>query len=96
MRIRNAAGQRLAHFGTSPQNGEIRQLTSFDRAPAERIGVWERVHELKLPESLAHPLIAIIAAATALTIDQLDAEQRERRARGTARTAGTKRGERSD
>jgi hypothetical protein len=58
---------------------ELEQLASAIRTPAERIDSWERMHELQLPQSLQHPLVRVIAAATALTVDEIQAEQLARR-----------------
>lgn len=46
--------------------------------PDQRIRVWERVHELTLPRDPMHPLLAVIAARTNLTLDQVREEQRRR------------------
>lgn len=47
-------------------------------APAERIRIWERLHELTLPKAAAHKLVRIIAAHTNLTVQQVHDEQRRR------------------
>jgi hypothetical protein len=46
-----------------------------------RIQAWEKVHALRLPVSPAHPVLHVIAAATALTLDEVLEEQRQRSAR---------------
>jgi hypothetical protein len=43
-----------------------------------RIRIWERRHGLTLPRTPDHPLINIIAAGTALTVEQVHEEQRIR------------------
>jgi hypothetical protein len=48
--------------------------------PEERIVLWEQLHVLALPRSAAHPLLALIAQQTALTLEQVRDEQ-QRRAR---------------
>lgn len=58
---------------------ELEQLASATRTPAERIDSWERMYELRLPDSLQHPLVRVVAAATALTMDEIRAEQLARR-----------------
>lgn len=46
--------------------------------PDERIRLWENLHALTLPRASAHPLLALIAAQTALTLEQVRDEQRRR------------------
>src|SRR3569833_2498495 len=43
-----------------------------------RIQAWERVHDLRLPASPTHPGLQVIAAATALTLNEVLEEQRQR------------------
>ncbi len=49
-----------------------------------RIEAWERVHALRLPASPTHPVLQVIAAATALTLEDVLDEQRQRSARKRA------------
>jgi hypothetical protein len=46
-----------------------------------RIQAWERAHGLRLPTSATHPVLRVIAAATALTLNEVLEEQRQRSAR---------------
>lgn len=46
--------------------------------PAIRIRAWERLHRLTLPRGSAHAVLGVIAAATHLTLEQVQAEQRRR------------------
>ena len=46
--------------------------------PSDRIRIWERLHQITLPRNPAHRLIAIIAANTGLSADEVLAEQRLR------------------
>lgn len=55
----------------------------------ERIRIWERLHEVNLPRDPAHRLIAIIAANTGLTEDEVLDEQRRRADARLARAAAT-------
>lgn len=59
---------------------DLAEQTSTHNTPAQRIRVWERLHELTLPKKPAHPLIRIIAADTVLTLEQVRDEQRRRSA----------------
>jgi hypothetical protein len=91
--IANAAERRAAIRAATERKAEerrheLQQLNSSERTPGERL------HELKLPKSLEHPLNAIIAADTSLTIDEIDTEQRGRRAPDAA--IRKPQGERSD
>ncbi len=53
-------------------------LSSMANAPAERIRAWERTHKLTLPRAASHPVLTSIAAATHLTLEQVQEEQRRR------------------
>lgn len=56
-------------------------------APAVRIRIWERLHHTTLPVAAGHPLVAVIATATRLTVAEVSAEQ-ARRAQGPAAMTG--------
>jgi hypothetical protein len=43
-----------------------------------RVRVWERVHGLRLPTDVAHPILDVIAAATRLTLAEVHGEQQAR------------------
>lgn len=58
----------------------LRQQSSPESDAAERIRIWERRHQVDLPRSRGHRLIAVIAAATGLTPHQVLAEQSARAA----------------
>lgn len=60
----------------------IERQTSSQSTPEDRIQLWESLHALSLPRSATHPLLAVIATQTALTLDQVKGEQ-HRRATGT-------------
>lgn len=55
--------------------------------PAARIRIWERLHHARLPEDPGHPLLAVIAAGTRLTLTQVGDEQRIRFVRSRAAPA---------
>jgi hypothetical protein len=57
---------------------ELLDLTSAANAPAVRIRAWERAHGLTLPRAETHPVLASVAAATRLNLDQVQEEQRRR------------------
>jgi hypothetical protein len=57
---------------------ELLDLSSAANAPVARIRAWERTHGLTLPRSETHPVLSSVAAATNLTIEQVQEEQRRR------------------
>jgi len=57
---------------------EMSELTATTNAPDARIRAWERTHGLSLPRAAAHPVLNSVAAATRLTLEQVQAEQRRR------------------
>jgi hypothetical protein len=57
---------------------ELLDLSSSANAPETRIRAWERTHGLTLPRSATHPVLASVAAATRLTLEQVREEQRRR------------------
>ncbi len=57
---------------------DLKDQSSTLKTPAARIRVWERLHQARLPKDLAHGLVAVIAASTGLTAEQVQDEQRER------------------
>lgn len=62
---------------------ELGEQCSPLNSPADRIRIWERLHQLTLPRSPSHHLIAVIAANTGLSLEEVRVEQRER---ATAKT----------
>ena len=72
---------RLAHERAEAQERrrlELLDLSSIANAPDARIRAWERTHGLTLPRAETHPVLASVAAATQLTLEQVHAEQRRR------------------
>jgi hypothetical protein len=57
---------------------ELAEQVAIQNTPEQRIQIWERLHELKLPKKSSHPLIRIIAADTELSIEDIRDEQRRR------------------
>ena len=57
---------------------DLKDQASTLKTPAARIRVWERLHQARLPKDMAHGLVAVIAAGTGLTAEQVQDEQRER------------------
>jgi hypothetical protein len=59
---------------------ELGEQSSPLSTPADRIRIWERVHQLQLPHSPNHRLVSVIAAHTNLSVEDVRAEQRLRAA----------------
>ena len=57
---------------------ELLEQSSERNTPAERIRIWERIHEVTLPRDPAHRLVDIIAANTGLTDADVRDEQQRR------------------
>jgi hypothetical protein len=55
--------------------------------PDVRIRAWEKVHGLRLPSDLSHPILDVIAVGTRLTLAEVQAEQRARASRRATRVA---------
>jgi len=67
---------------------ELGEQCSPLNTPADRIRIWERLHQLAMPLSPGHRLIAVIAANTGLSLAEVQAEQRERAAAKVAAPLG--------
>jgi hypothetical protein len=57
---------------------ELLEQTSLQNAPATRIRIWERLHQVGLPRNPAHRLLEVIAANTGLSIEEVRDEQQRR------------------
>jgi hypothetical protein len=57
---------------------QIEEQSSPLNSPSARIRAWERLHQVDLPRNPAHRLVEVIAASTALTPEEVRAEQRLR------------------
>jgi hypothetical protein len=55
--------------------------------PEERIRIWEKLHDLRLPRSADHNLVRVIAEQTDLTVQLVQQEQRRRAAARVAPSA---------
>jgi hypothetical protein len=74
---------RLAHEHAEAlerRQAELAEQVSIRNAPGERIRIWERLHGLPLPRDPNHRLLAVIATATDLELEQVMEEQRLRSA----------------
>jgi len=72
---------RIAHHQADMLERRQRELleqTSTLNPPNARIRIWERLHQLTMPRDPNHRLLAIIAANTGLTLEEVHDEQRLR------------------
>lgn len=79
-----AAAQRVAEERAFERRRALDSQADVDAAPQDRIRIWERLHTLGLPLAGTHPLVAVIAAQTKLTVRDVRDEQRRRRLLGQA------------
>jgi hypothetical protein len=59
---------------------ELAGQTANINSPAERIRIWERLHQIVLPRDPAHQLLNVIATDTALSLEEVRIEQEQRKA----------------
>ncbi len=74
-----AAAQRLEQERNEARRLELDEQTSIHNNAQRRIGVWERLHALRLPVSASHPLLLVIAEQTHLTLEDVINEQQRRK-----------------
>jgi hypothetical protein len=76
-RLRVALVQAEAH---ERRQQELREQRSPSKTPADRIRLWEQLHQLPLPRRLSHHLVTVIATDTGLSLDEVRCEQNVRAA----------------
>lgn len=69
-----------AHDRAALRESELEAQSSPTKDPQERIGIWERLHALRLPRAPGHVLVKVIARQTRLTVAQVHEEQQRRAA----------------
>jgi hypothetical protein len=72
---------RIAHLQAEAlerRQQELSEQSSPHNTPSDRIRIWERLHQVELPRNPAHRLVAVIAANTGLSAEQVLAEQQVR------------------
>jgi len=60
------------------RRANLAELCSDVRCAEDRISAWEKMHGLRMPSDSKHPVLAAIAAATQLTLADVQYEQRRR------------------
>lgn len=76
---------RLDSAALTARRKQIIQQRSPLNSAADRIRIWERRHQLPLPRTVDHPLLADIALDTGLVLEDVHVEQRARAACRTVR-----------
>jgi hypothetical protein len=66
------------------KRAELAQQCSDLNSADLRIRAWGKVHQLRMPSDPRHPALAAIAAATQLTLAEVQNEQRLRSVRRTS------------
>ena len=56
----------------------LAELSSDAKCAEHRISAWEKMHGLRMPSDSQHPVLAAIAAATQLTLADVQSEQQRR------------------
>jgi hypothetical protein len=51
---------------------------SPDNSPETRVGIWEKLHQVRLPTDPTHVILPIVAKQTALKLDEVLEVQRQR------------------
>jgi hypothetical protein len=72
-RVQQATDERAAQ-----RVSELESQASSAKGSGERIGIWERLHALRLPQAPGHVLVTVIARQTRLTVGQVHEEQQRR------------------
>lgn len=65
---------------------QLTEQASLLNDPPARVRAWERAHGLALPRAAGHPVLARIAAATQLSLEEIRAEQVRRATRSQPTT----------
>jgi hypothetical protein len=75
---RRAEAARVEADRVAARQRELDAQREGASSPSERIRIWERLHGLRLPRDPAHPLLAVIARQTALSLLDVQNEQQRR------------------
>jgi hypothetical protein len=71
------------------RRANLAELSSDLNCAERRICAWEKMHGLRMPSDKKHPVLEAIAAATQLTLADVQYEQQRRCARVSAPQLGT-------
>src|SRR5262245_43667817 len=81
---RRAEFRRLELERAEERQRRLAEQTSPQNTAEQRIRIWEELHGLGLPRSTTHNLLRLIATQTALTLEEVRAEQQRRRGAASA------------
>jgi len=81
---RREAAKREEAVHSAERQRHLAAQAAPHREPQQRIKIWEQLHAMWLPREPNHRLIAVIAQQTALTVEQVRAEQKRRVAAAAA------------
>jgi len=76
---RRAAILRAEQERAAQREAQLQAQSSPFSTPQERIRLWENLHALNLPRNPDHRLVRVIAAATALSAQDVHDEQLRRK-----------------
>jgi hypothetical protein len=79
---RRAEAIRVEEERVAERRRELESQGEQGSSAEERIKIWERLHALRLPKVSIHPLLAVIAEQTHLSLMQVAEEQQRRRCLG--------------
>lgn len=57
---------------------ELSELCSQQLTAQQRIYAWEKLHGVRLPLKINHPILAVVASNTGLALGQVKTEQQHR------------------
>ncbi|HYM33996.1 MAG TPA: hypothetical protein VET48_01305 [Steroidobacteraceae bacterium] len=77
---RREAAERERLHRAAVREESLAELTSPELEPWRRIALWEQLHGLYLPGDPKHALVKVIAARTALRVEEVRNEQLRRSA----------------
>lgn len=86
---RREAARREEAVQSAERQRHLAAQAAPHRNPEQRIKIWEQLHAMWLPREPNHRLVGVIAAQTALTIEQIQAEQRRRATPVTSEVSAT-------
>jgi hypothetical protein len=73
------AAERASEERAALRQSRIERQSSPQLSILERVEHWERFHGVRLPVNPKHPLLRVIAADTALALEDIHAEQARRK-----------------
>jgi hypothetical protein len=75
-----AAAERVREERAALRQSRMERQSSPQLSVLERVAHWEHFHGVRLPVDPRHPLLSVIAADTAIELEDVRAEQARRKA----------------